>query len=412
MTTLDNGFIVDNTERTWRRVDLDAVLSGQWKPPEPAIGLRTDGVGIFYPGKAHSVASESEAGKTWLALGAAATELRAGNTVLYIDFEDDEGGVVGRLLALQVAPGMIDEKFCYLRPTTPLGPANLVDLQEILGLRPTLAVVDGITEAMTMHGLNPLDNKDIATFGRILPRRLAAAGCATVCLDHVTKSPDGRGRYAIGGVHKLNAIDGAAFILESRDPFGIGLTGRSAVLISKDRPGQLRKHGHRRKDGLTHFADLTVTSHDQVHAEFEILPPEERSSEFRPTTLMQKISDALDKHGAMSQRQIIATVGGKRDYVINALALLQRDGYVSNETPHRLLNTYTEEAQNMTRSPFPERSPTVPREHPKTRVSDRSPVPLPIRGTGRGTASGTSKHQIQQPSVPPLWETVPDGRHG
>jgi hypothetical protein len=333
----------DDTEHTWRRVDLGAVLSGQWEPSEPTVGRRTDGVGIFYPGKVHSVASESEAGKTWLALAAAAA---CGGPVLYIDFEDDEGGVIGRLLTLQVAPEVIAEKFYYLRPTTPLTVANLVDLQQILDLKPTLAVIDGITEAMTMHGLDPLNNRDIATFGRILPRRLAAAGCATVCLDHVPKAADARGRYAIGGVHKLNGIDGAAFILESRDPFGIGLTGRSTILIAKDRPGQLRKHGHRRKDGLTHFGDLVLTSHDEAYAEFEIQPPETRGGdEFRPTVLMQKISDALQTYGDMSQRQIIATVRGKRDYTIDALALLQRDGYVSNKTPHRLLRPYAAEAE-------------------------------------------------------------------
>jgi len=341
---IDRTDVTDDGEHSWRPVDLAPVLSGQWKPSRPTVGRRTDGVGIFYPGKMHSVASESEGGKTWWLLGAAADELRAGNRVLYIDFEDDEGGVVGRLLTLQAAPETIAEKFHYLRPITPLGLADLADLQEILALLPTLAVIDGITEAMTMHGLNPLDNKDIAAFGRMLPRRLAAAGCATICLDHVTKAAESRGRYAIGGVHKLNGIDGAAFLLESRDPFGIGLTGRSTILISKDRPGQLRKHGQPRKDRLCDFGELVLTSHDATYAEFEIRPPDATpKGEFRPTRLMTKISDALNTHGPMSQRQILATVGGKRIYAADALAILQRDGYVSAKTPHELLRPYTGE---------------------------------------------------------------------
>ena len=61
---------------------------------------------------------------------------------------------------------------------------------------------------------------------------------------------------------------------------------------------------------------------------------------------MAKISDALTSHGAMSQRQIIATIGGKRDYVINALALLQRDGHVSDKTPYTVLRPYVEEAKS------------------------------------------------------------------
>lgn len=329
-------------KRSWQTVDLEPVLSGDWKPAQPTVGRRQDGVGMFYRGKLHTVSSESEAGKTWLILIAAFEELRAGNHVVYLDFEDDEGGIVGRLLTLQTPAEWIRARFHYLRPTESVAAAaNLADLNDLLvAHRPTLAVVDGVTEAMTMHGLDPLSNRDIAAFGRILPRRLAVAGCATTCLDHVPKDADARGRYAIGGVHKLNGLDGAAYILEAREAFGVGLTGRSTILISKDRPGQLRKHGHRRKDGLHEFGELVLTSHDDSYAEFEIITHSARSDEFMPTALMAKISDALHAHGPMSQRQILATVKGKRQYAIDALALLQRDGYVSDKSPHELLKPY------------------------------------------------------------------------
>lgn len=332
----------DQPRRPWQPVDLGPVLSGGWQPSTPCVGRRSDGVGLAYPGKVHTISSETEAGKTWMALIAASDELRRGDSVLYIDFEDDEGGVVGRLLALQVPPDLIRQHFHYVRPTEALGGGiNLDDLRALIKEhRPVLVVIDGITEAMTMHGLNPLDNKDIADFGRILPRRLANAGPAVVCLDHVTKSTDTRGRYAIGGVHKLNGLDGAAYILENREPFGIGLTGRSTVLIAKDRPGQLRKHGQRRNDGLHTFAELIVTSHDVSYVEYEIRPIAVIGEEFMPTTLMAKISDALNEHGAMTQRQILATVKGKRQYAIDALALLQRDGYVSAKSPHERLKPY------------------------------------------------------------------------
>ena len=93
---------------------------------------------------------------------------------------------------------------------------------------------------MVLHGLNPIDNRDVAVFISKLPRLIAASGPATVCLDHVPKAEEARGRYAIGGVHKLNAIDGAAYVLETRDPIDVNRTGRSTILVSKDRPGQLR----------------------------------------------------------------------------------------------------------------------------------------------------------------------------
>ena len=328
---------------SWLPVDLGPVLSGQWKPAKPTVGRRSDNVGIFYPGKLHTISSESEAGKTWLALVAVFEELRAGNHVCYIDFEDDEGGVVGRLLALQADPEWIRERFHYIRPTKALSDDDVKDLATtIIGHQPTLAVIDGITEAMAMHGLNPSDNKDIVEFSNILPRKLANAGCATVCLDHVPKSTENRGRYAIGGVHKLNGLDGAAFTMESREPFGIGITGRSSIMIAKDRPGQLRKHGYRLKNGLDAFADLIITSHDESYCEFEIRPATERTEQFRPTILMAKISAALKDHGPLSLRRIIAAVGGKRDYVIKALDLLILDGYVSEKTPHELLKPFVE----------------------------------------------------------------------
>src|SRR5687767_15047596 len=87
--------------RSWRPIDLDQVLDHGWAPPQPNVGERSDGVGLFYPGRVHTVSSESEAGKTWLALSAAVDELLAGNHVLYLDFEDTEGGVTSRLSTLQ-----------------------------------------------------------------------------------------------------------------------------------------------------------------------------------------------------------------------------------------------------------------------------------------------------------------------
>ena len=283
------------------------MLSGDWRPPTPTVGRRSDNIGIFYPGKLHTISSESEAGKTWLALVAAFQELQAGNHVCYIDFEDDEGGVVGRLLALQANPEWIRERFHYIRPTTPLGDADVADLGTTLQRRPTLGVIDGITEAMAMHGLNPSDNKDIAEFGNILPRKLTNAGCAGLCLDHVPKSAENRGRYAIGGVHKLNGLDGAAYTMEAREPFGIGITGRASIMIAKDQPGQLRRHGYRLKSGLDAFADLIITSHDEHYCEFEVKPAIASAEQFRPTILMGKISDALK-----DQRAYIAASDHRR----------------------------------------------------------------------------------------------------
>lgn len=329
--------------RSWRPVNLGEVLEGSWQPPAPTVGRRADGVGLFYPGKLHTVSSESEGGKTWFMLSVVLDELGRGNDVVYVDFEDDEGGIVGRLLTLGADREVLLERFHYVRPDDALGGGvHLDDFSTLLrDTRPTLGVVDGVTEAMTLHGWSPNDNSDVAKFGRMLPRRLAAAGAASVSLDHVTKSNETRGRYSLGAVHKLNGLDGAAYVLENRTSFGVGLTGRSTVRIAKDRPGQLRKHALASSGGLHWMGDLVLTSHSEEFAEVEIAAPiETTSTEFRPTHLMGEICAAIEKHGPLSSTKIEALVKGKATTIRQARVLLQVDGYLSDGTPHALLKPW------------------------------------------------------------------------
>jgi hypothetical protein len=260
--------------RTWQAQDLDDVLNGTYKPPRPTVGHRDDGVGLFYPGRVNSIVCEMEGGKTWLACIAAIQEMNEGNHVLYIDFEDDKGGMVTRLLVLGAAPDTIRRYFHYVRPENRPTPADLADLGEILALRPTLGVIDGITEAMALYGYEINDNNGAAVFGRELLRPIKNIGAAAVTLDHVVKNGENRGRYAIGAVHKANGLDGVMYLMENIQPFGIGITGRTRIRIAKDRPAQIRRHAvHSDKHPLRWFLDMVITSHDETFAEAYLYPP-------------------------------------------------------------------------------------------------------------------------------------------
>lgn len=317
--------------RTWRPVDLGPVLDGTYETPMPTVGTRDDGVGLFYPGRAHTAAGESESLKTWFALTACATELSRGNAVVYLDFEDDEGGVVGRLLAIGAHPNAVRQRFAYIRPEGPMRPVDRADLDEALGdLRPTLSVLDGVTEALSLHGLELKDNGEIAAFGRKLIRPITETGAAHVSLDHVTKDAEGRGRYAIGAQHKLAGLNGAAYVLENREAFGIGRTGRSGIFVAKDRPGQLRKHAVKSAGNRFWFADLVGISHDETFVEMSIAPAAVRDEEFRPTVLMRRVSEALEKAGrALSTQEVIDRVRGRAADIRTALAALVDEGFVS-----------------------------------------------------------------------------------
>ena len=316
---------------TWRPVDIDDVLAGNVEQPQPTVGHRQDGAGVLYPGRQHSVAGESEALKTWFALHLARQELTAGNAVCVLDFEDDEHSVTRRLLDLGATPDQLSDRFLYVRPEEPLTDRHRGTLADALtDVVPTLVVLDGVTEAMTLHGLNPLDNADVAKFGRLLPRSIAdLTGAAILSLDHVTKASESRGRYAIGAAHKLNGLNGAAYVLDNRAAFGAGLTGRSTVTLVKDRPGQLR--GHALPSSTGHwYADLVLESHPEGFIDSALHAPIHRDEDFTPTTLMQKVSDALA--GApepLTQREIEARVTGNASAKRTAIARLVDAGHIT-----------------------------------------------------------------------------------
>ena len=241
---------------SWAPVDMGPVVRGEFQAVEPTIGERNDGVPLIYPGKEHSLGAETEAGKTWFACMVCAQELTKGNPVTYIDFEDDEGSVGSRLMALGV-PGDVltnPKLFRYVRPETAV---NEKALAALLDNNPVLVVLDGMTEAFGLHGWQIKENDHAALFRQALVKPVLRTGAATLTLDHVVKAKDSQGRYNIGGVHKLNGLTGAGFKLVNLEPFGVGRKGVSQLLITKDRPGHLRKNGIPTKEaGITYFGLL------------------------------------------------------------------------------------------------------------------------------------------------------------
>lgn len=223
---------------SWQPVDLAPVLEGEGQPP-PSILTRSDGACLLYRGKLHEVAAEPEGAKTWLGLAASAERLGAGEVVAYLDFESGAPEIVERLRALGVADEAIVERFVYVAPAEPLTPAARRLFDALLVREPALVVIDGVTEAMKLHGLDFNDNVEIAEWLALLARPAARAGAAVLLLDHVVKDKEARGRYSIGGQHKLAGVD-AAYSLDVVEPFGREREGLVKVRVRKDRPGHVR----------------------------------------------------------------------------------------------------------------------------------------------------------------------------
>ena len=315
---------------SWRRVDLGPILAADRRPVLPTIGARDDGRGVLYPGRSHTVSGESEGLKSWFAQFVALRELGLGRSVIYLDFEDDADSVTNRMVMLGAVPDWLHDRFAYISPSEPItSTTGRHDLAEAVGdLSPSLVVLDGVTEALSLHGLSTNDNDELARFGRLITRPLTDAGTAVLALDHLTKSVEGRGRYALGGVPKLNAVSGAAFILENVNRFGQGLIGRSRLLIAKDRPGKLREHALAGSADRYWYADLVIDA-ARTPEPAELETPHISNGPFRPTVLMVKVSDALA--GAptpLNSRGVLDRVTGKAEHVRQALAALVDEGFI------------------------------------------------------------------------------------
>jgi hypothetical protein len=243
---------------TWDEVDLGPILRGETKQPEPAVGLaRSDGLKLLYAGKEHTVIGEMESGKSWYCCLCAAAELMADHHVVYIHFEEaDPTGTVERLRIFGVPDEVIIDQFHFVGPNEP---ARAEWLAALVAWLPSLTVLDGINEAMSMHTMEIRDEDGVAAFRRRLVKPFTAVGSAVLGADHVVKDREKRGRSPLGSIHKGNGLTGSLILLEIAEPFGRGERGRSHVYVTKDRPGYLRRHGKRTKTpGKTFVGELVV----------------------------------------------------------------------------------------------------------------------------------------------------------
>jgi len=348
---------------TWAPVDVATDRKGKTSQP-PVILAREDGVCLFYAGKVHSVHGESESGKSWFVQCAAAECLNAGKPVLYVDFEDDVAGIANRLILLGVPEKVVDnpELFVYVRPEqTFVITAERAAFEALLARGFEFAVIDGVTDAMGLFGYSVKDNDHISTWQRDVPRTIARrTGAAVACVDHVSRDTEGRGRFALGGQHKLAGLDGAAFVVEMEKPFAKGIAGVASVRVGKDRPGQLRNIGGRWRKGdrTQHIADFHLDSTNLDRTEWTIAVPKDAGhptdidhstptktaggadrQPFRPTWFMERVSQYWESTPDAAKRTLTKTVDAmcaerkasgkelKRDTWRAAIKLLVHEGH-------------------------------------------------------------------------------------
>lgn len=290
----------------------------------PTVLHRLDGQNLLYAGKVNAIFGESESGKTWVALEAVRQQLVQGNKVFYIDFEDSKRGIRGRLKAL----GVLKEAFERFRYANPDGPYNELAQQALLGairdFTPQLIVVDGVNAAMNLLGLDLEKNKDATQFSQVVLRPLRLWGAAILTIDHVTKSKDSRGNYAIGAQAKRADIDGVAIAVDVAMPFGRGSDGKLNLKVTKDRPGFVRGISQE----ASYIGHVELVSKPDNRIEITIIGGQ---TGFSPHEyMMNRVSQFMEQHGAeLSTNQITQAVDGGTDQIKKALAQLEGQGYLA-----------------------------------------------------------------------------------
>jgi hypothetical protein len=299
---------------SWLPLNLVARRANPPAPPEI--------VGLFYPGYNHLVSGESEALKTWLALAAAADELRAGRGVLWVDADDvGEGALLERLRLLGVDDDAIARRFAYVLPDEPLDEARRDDVLEVVRARACrLAVLDGFNPLLVLQGLNPDSGTDVETFYRLIDP-IRKAPTAVYLSDNVVKAREARGAWAIGSERKKSKAE-VHLGMRTLVPLIRGGTGRAKIEVHKDRPGHLQRPS----------PGVLVIETGGERCTWEIRPDESRDAEgdFRPTALMEKVSRYLElQSDATSRNQIEAMKLGKAEYVRVAIDRLVVEGFAT-----------------------------------------------------------------------------------
>ncbi|HTZ10187.1 MAG TPA: AAA family ATPase [Acidimicrobiales bacterium] len=252
---------------SWAPLDgdnVDDVMRREVGEMQPSVFVRDDGVALLYRRRLNVFRGEPQSGKSWAALVAVVQQVRAGNVVCVLDFQDAFESMVDRLRQLGLTRQQIVAQVICCSPDSPFNEIAQAHLENEFHARChvpeatrelSLVVVNDLTGAMAVEDLDPANDGEVARFFGGFPRWLKHLGAAVVLVQHDPGPADPGARGGAGLDAGVGRVDGAVYGFKESAPFGRGLTGRARVSLLRDGGGYLRREAPGRVVGT-----LTLTS--------------------------------------------------------------------------------------------------------------------------------------------------------
>lgn len=334
--------------------DLEPVMEGV-EPVIPTVGMRDDNrTALLYAPGVNWLSGEPGHGKSILALWWCVQEMRKGHYVIYCDWEGTAHGLVSRMQEMGVSKDEL-HLMKYVRRSDPWDAVSLSHLRKLAeDCKPTLVVFDAVAGAMEAEGLDPEDNQDAERWVAGLPVWLSVqCECAVLCIDHVSKNKETRGRWPIGAQRKLGRAD-VALALDMRQPAGIGVTSGGRLMVYKDRYGSLAQH--QQGFNVAEVAIHSQPSKDEGYDLYVFLStptpraddkrpdpvlqagyerPPSSAGQWTPTWYMEQVSKLLEAAGeeGMTEARIRAVLGKNAQRVVQACEQLARERHIWRQRP-------------------------------------------------------------------------------
>lgn len=343
MTTLDQDPLPDNSQPTFMGDVWNRVI----EPIVPTL-VELDGGGhLLYGGMTHSIAAPSGSGKSYIALAAMLEALRGSDRpVLMLDYEACLEVTLTRLRQLGATQAEAD-RFAYWYRDVPIQGDHAESLAAWVDQhRPCLIVLDGVTMATSLHGVDAdTSNAGYSAWAGAVRSACRVNGANTdpalLLIDHVSEKTGG-GLNARGVTAKRDTITGLALVLrggaisESRQV-------KMSLIIAKARHGG---------DSGTPAAIVVITPGPDKSLTVEFRAPDDDAGVVVDTRLHElcvALAAALKQAGSLSQRRLITAVEGDNKAAARAVAHLENQGFIGRDTtarkagghyPYRLVKPY------------------------------------------------------------------------